>query len=69
MLDPVVQSALVVLIAYLLDLAAKYFGIPLSTEVLASLAAAIVAWLVGTASGARVAEGIRGSFRARNAKG
>lgn len=63
MLDPVLQSALVVLVAYLLDLAAKALGIPLSTEVLASLAAAIVAWLLGVPAGSAVAQGIRRGFR------
>jgi len=60
MLEPTVQSALVVLVAFLLDWAAKQLGIPLSTEVLASLAAAIVAWLLGTASGTRVSNRMRG---------
>lgn len=64
MLEPSVQSALVVLVAWLLDFAAKYLGIPLSSEVLAAVAAAIVAWLLGTASGSRVAAKIR-SFRAK----
>lgn len=60
MLEPTVQSALVVLVAFLLDWVAKQLGIPLSTEVLASLAAAIVAWLLGTASGTRVSNRMRG---------
>lgn len=59
MLDPMVQSALVVLVAYLLNLAAQALGIPLSTETLAALAAAIVAWLLGVPVGARVAQGVR----------
>jgi hypothetical protein len=60
MLEPTVQSALVVLVAFLLDWVAKHLGIPLSTEVLGALAAAIVAWLLGTASGTRVANRMRG---------
>lgn len=61
MLDPVVQSALVVLVAFLLDQLAKLAGIPLSTEVLSALAAAIVAWLLGIPAGSRVSQGIRGT--------
>ncbi len=60
MFTPAVQSALVILIAFLLDLGAKALNIPISAEVLASLAAAIVAWLLGTASGERISARIRG---------
>lgn len=61
MLEPTVQSALVVLVAFLLNWAAQALGIPLSTEVLAALAAAIVAWLLGVSSGTRVAARVRGA--------
>lgn len=61
MLEPTVQSALVVLVAFLLNWAAQALGIPLSTEVLAALAAAIVAWLLGVNSGTRVAARVRGA--------
>lgn len=60
MLEPTVQAALVVLIAFLLDLAAKAIGVPLSTEVLAALAAAIVAWLLGVPAGRHVSNRLRG---------
>lgn len=47
MLDPVVQAALVVIVAYLLKLLANAVGIPLDDAVLNTLAAAIVAYLLG----------------------
>jgi len=59
MLEPTVQSALVVLVAFLLKLGADALHIPLDATVLAALAAAIVAWLLGTASGTKVAARIR----------
>ena len=62
MLDPVAQSALVVLVAYLLNLLCKAVGIPLSTEVLSAVAAAIVAWLLALPLGAFMAQGIRSLF-------
>lgn len=65
MLDPVVQSALVVLVAWLLEWACKLAGIAIDPGVLHALAAAIVAWLVGVALGQRAAAGLRASFRAR----
>ena len=64
MLDPVVQSALVVLVTVLLELGAKALGIELDVAVLRALAAAIVAWLLGVPAGSHVAHSIRG-FRAR----
>lgn len=63
MLDPVVQSALVVLVGWLLTLVFQYFNIPVSSEIVMSIAAAIVAWLIGVPAGARVAEGFRASVR------
>lgn len=46
-----VQSALVVIVAYLLKLLADAVGIPLDEAILTSLAIAIVAFLLGTAGG------------------
>jgi hypothetical protein len=46
MLPATVKAALVVLIAFLLDLAAKYLHIPLDEGTLTALAIAIVAWLL-----------------------
>lgn len=63
MLDPVVQSALVALVAWLLTLAFEYFGIPVSKEVVGALAVAIISWLLGVPAGLRVAEGFRAGFR------
>jgi hypothetical protein len=60
MFTPAVQAALVVLVAFLLDLGAKALGIPLSTEMLSALAAAIVAWLLGVPAGERVSARLRG---------
>lgn len=63
MLDPVVQSALVVLLAFLLNLAFKAIGLAVDTAVLNALAAAIVAWLLGVVGGYHVANGLRAGHR------
>lgn len=68
MLDPIVQSALVVLLAYLLNLAFNAIGLPVATEVLNALAAAIVAWLLGVPAGYHVANGLRAGFRSVRGK-
>lgn len=47
MLDPIVQSALVILAAYLIQLLAAKVGIPLDEATVNALAAAIVAFLLG----------------------
>lgn len=65
LLDASVKSALVVLLAFLLDLAFKVIGLVVDQAVLYSIAAAIVAWLLGDAIGAHVANGIRYSFMKR----
>lgn len=46
-----IQSALVVLVAYLLKLGADALGIPLDEATLTAIAIAIVAFLLGTAGG------------------
>jgi hypothetical protein len=46
MLDPVVQSAFVVIVAWLLKLLAGALGFPLDEQTLYTLAAAIVAYLL-----------------------
>lgn len=46
MLDPVVQSAFVVIIAWILNLLAHAAGIPLDEKTLYTLAAAIVAYIL-----------------------
>lgn len=62
MLEPAVQSALIVLVAYLLSLGAQALGIPLAEETLFALAGALVAWLLGVPAGSRVAQGVRSLF-------
>lgn len=69
MLDPVVQSALVVLVTVLLELGARALNIELDVAVLRALAGAIVAWLLGVPAGSRVAEGVRESVRGFRARG
>ncbi|HEY6019281.1 MAG TPA: hypothetical protein VIY48_05070 [Candidatus Paceibacterota bacterium] len=68
MLDPIVQSALVVLLAYLLNLAFNAIGLTVATDVLNALAAAIVAWLLGVAGGYHVANGLRAGVRSLRGK-
>lgn len=68
MLDPVIQSALVVLLAYLLNLAFNAIGLTVATEVLNALAAAIVAWLLGVPAGFYVSQGIRNGVRSMRGK-
>jgi hypothetical protein len=46
MLDPIVQSAFVILIAWLLKLAAAAAGFPIDDTVLNTIAAAIVAFIL-----------------------
>lgn len=50
-MESTVQSALVIIVAYLLKLAADALGIPLDEATLTALAVAIVAYLLGTAGG------------------
>lgn len=64
MFDPAVQTALVILVAFLINLAVHALGIPLSLELVNALAAAIVVWLLGVNGGAHVARSIRAA-RAR----
>jgi hypothetical protein len=63
MFDPAVKSALVVLVAFLLKLGANALHIPLDDGVLTALAIAIVAYLLGEPAGARVAAGLRRTFK------
>lgn len=46
MLDPVVQSAFVAIVAWLLTLLASWAGFPLDEKVLYTIAAAIVAYIL-----------------------
>ena len=68
MLDPIVQSALVVVLAFVLNLAFKAIGLAVDTAVLNALAAAIVAWLLGVAGGYHVANGLRAGVRSFRGK-
>lgn len=61
MFDPAVKSALVVLVAFLLNVAVKYLGIEVDLTILNALALAIVTWLLGVEGGARVAASLRGA--------
>lgn len=54
MLPAAVESALVVIVAFLLKLACDWLNIPLDEAVLTSIAIAIVAFLLGRPAGARV---------------
>ena len=58
-MTPTIQSALVVLVAYLLKLATDALGIPLDEATLTAIAVAIVAFILGTAGGSEVSARIR----------
>jgi hypothetical protein len=62
MLEPAVQSALVILVAYLLTHVARALNLPLDEGTLYALAGAIVTWLLGLAVGSLAARGIRSLF-------
>ncbi|MBL0320719.1 MAG: hypothetical protein IPP74_15700 [Alphaproteobacteria bacterium] len=63
MLNATVQSALVVIVAYLLDLGAKAVGLPLDSGVLASVAAGLVSYIISKFAGPPSAERMRSAFR------
>jgi len=65
MLDPVVQSALVALLAAGLNWVCVHFGIPISPEVLTAVAVGIIAWILGLAGGYHVSSFLRRSFKAK----
>ncbi len=62
MLNATVQSALVVIVAYLLDLGAKAVGLPLDSGVLASVAAGLVSYIISKFAGPPAASKMRGAF-------
>ena len=62
MLDTTVQSAFVVIVAYLLKLGADAVGLPLDSGVLASVAAGLVAYIVAKFTGQKTADKMRGMF-------
>lgn len=61
MLTPILQSALVALITALLSLACDWLGVAVDKAVLAALAVAIVAKILGEASGVRAAARFQGT--------
>lgn len=63
MLNATVQSALVVIVAYLLDLGAKAVGLPLDSGVLASVAAGLVSYIISKFAGPPSAERMQSAFR------
>ena len=58
-MTPSVQSALVVLVAWLLKLLADAVGIPLDEPTLTAIAIAIVAFILGTAGGSEAVRRIQ----------
>ncbi len=61
MLDPIVQSALVVLVAQVLKYLAALAGFPVDETTLNTLAAAIVAWLLTQFARARIRDAVAGT--------
>lgn len=68
MLDPIVQSAFVVVLAFLLNLGFNAIGLHVAADVLNALAAAIVAWLLAIPAGYHVSNGIRNGVRSLRGK-
>ena len=62
MLNATVQSALVVIVAYLLDLGAKAVGLPLDSGVLASVAAGLVSYIISKFAGPPASNKLRSAF-------
>lgn len=60
MIDPVVRSALITLVAFLLYQLCVFLNVPISPEVLTAVAAALVAWLLGDAAANRLMRSVRG---------
>lgn len=60
MVDPVVRSALIVLVAFVLKQLADLAGLPLDTATLAAIATALVAWILGDAAANRLMARFRG---------
>lgn len=61
MLDPILKSAFVAVVAALLTVGLKALGVEVSTEVVTAIAVGIVAWLLGVPAGEKTSASIRGS--------
>lgn len=61
MLDPILKSAFVAVVAALLTVGLKALGVEVSTEVVTAIAVGIVAWLLGVPAGEKASASIRGS--------
>ena len=62
MLNATVQSALVVIVAYVLDLSAKAVDLPLDSGVLASVAAGLVSYIISKFAGPPASNKMRAAF-------